>query len=224
MHHSIWVPATDTIRAKVGGQATLEGVLSAAGLADHAGMDGLYQVEGPTDINKGGWLFWRQPDGVMGFDKYVPEKQTWLKSCQKGDTPPGLYWVGVWNDSPPTEGELRRAYREPGKTLRIEEQDWLVPRPQELPRTARLSDDGSFRFEVQRKFETFFHECAWWSQQIEDVATKEDAEYAGSDERAMEFMLQAVQINYRMPIELACYMGLLRTDLFVPFAEIVLVS
>lgn len=84
---------------------------------------------------------------------YDPEKQTWLKSST------GKYSVGAWNDAKPGPGELERAERQPGETLRLDDGNtWLVPRATEwieiegelrymrtLPSSWGLASDGTYR-------------------------------------------------------------------------------
>jgi len=78
------------------------------------------------DGEGGSVLAQREKGASLSFD---PPKQTWKEF--KG------YWVGYWNNNPPTEEALRRDLQLRGKPIRIREEWWTVP----IARSFEL-DDG----------------------------------------------------------------------------------
>lgn len=176
--------------------------LAAAGLAHLAtGFDPL-QCDGP-DGQSGVCLAWRTPQQTrMG---YRPDEQTWLPAVPDGDLPAKRYYVGLWNDSPPTPKDLQRPYAAPGRWLRLGDgNQWLIPESAELPADRILADDGSWKFEVQREFHDFHLECQRWA----DVVAEADKETTIPWEELDAFNRRALQINYRIVPELVSHLRL----------------
>lgn len=201
MHYLIWIdrPAQDS--------TPLEAVLTAKGLADHFERCEPKRLgngkETPTG-NPGLLCAWLKP----GDDRHYfrTDEQTWIPSIAKSDGVP-LYHVGLFNDSLPTESELRRHYTQHGDWIRFGSEKWKMPTPATVPQSAQYNDDGSMRWVPIREF-------AW----VSDEAHKMAEEYVESYDRQVEFimdpkpqidwLLRLLRINYRLTPEVAAHLNL----------------
>lgn len=179
-----------------------EAILAAVGLADLAPAETANIGGGLGPDGKGGTLIgWTKP-GRIRFH-IDPAEQTWFPAVKSGDLPPGRYWVGVWNDSPPTAADLLRPYPYRGKLVELAGQNWTVPLPKNLPTDAILADDGTWRFELQRRFHAYGIEVDQWLERREN-GTLADATFT----EVFGFALRALSLNYRLTPELASRMVL----------------
>lgn len=185
------------------GDARKEAILGAVGLADHAPADDLPLAGGIGPDGEGGTLFGWQAPGRSRLH-YKASEQTWIPAAPKGDLLAGRYWVGVWNDSPPTEGDLRRPYRYGGKEFPLAGQSWLLPYPKELPHDLRFADDGTWKFVVQRRYHDYYVRCLGW---IEQAGSESGCRFTVED--AIWVAVEALSINYRLTPELISHMRLL---------------
>jgi len=136
---------------------------------------------------------------------YRPEAQTWLPAVKCGDLAAGRYWVGFWNDSPPTPADLQRPYRQAGIRVALGDgNEWLLPMAKELDHNMVLADDGTWKFEIQRRFHDFYLEHLRWFQFFGTMTQSEGASFA----EAAEFILMALRINYRLTGEVASQLRL----------------
>lgn len=193
MHHLIWIKRENLSGVTVAEQ------LAAVGLADHADGAQTVPCEGPDG---GGTLFgW---NALKGRLHYHAAQQTWLSAVADGERPAGRYHVGIWNDSPPTEADLRRPYRYGGRSVELGNgETWLVPTPEELPHVAKLADDGSWRFVVQRNFHDYYLRAMQW---VERLAVPEGVSVFYGEMLAVA--VEALTLNYRLPPELISHLEL----------------
>ncbi|MDE2100762.1 MAG: hypothetical protein KGL39_26185 [Patescibacteria group bacterium] len=183
------------------------GLLEQAGLADFvAGAESLDVEKGP-DGNRGVVFAWRRPgQAQMG---YQPAKQTWLPAVPRDGLAAGRYWLGIWNDSAPTPADIARPYPRPGRSIELADGNpWLLPIAKELPADLILQDDGSWKFEIQRRFHAFYIEHLRWAELFVNASEGTTYEFA----EAANFVLSALRINYRLVPELASHVRLLNTD------------
>lgn len=140
-----------------------------------------------------GWIGGRTR--TIGFH---PDRQTWTPAIAHTGLPQGRYWFGVWNDSPPSPEDLQREYPYPGASVKLGDgRNWLLPRAHELPCDMVRADDGSWRFEVQRRFYAFWLESLEWHKRLMAAG-------AGGSVRLIEvaeFVERALQVNYRLTPE-----------------------
>lgn len=189
MHYLIWIPdgtgePTDT----------KEKVFGLVGLSDHVDNAEAMPSIGPTG-GQGVLFCWRK-NGPCEF-KFDPANQDWIPASQQGDWAYGRYWVGIWKSSPPTPENLVRTYPYAGGTVSLGDEtvtQWLVPAALELPQNLILMDDGSTRFEIQRRFHAF------WMRAI-DIAKRLSDGIPYSECR--HFCVDALRINYRITPEVA---------------------
>lgn len=131
---------------------------------------------------------------------FRPDAQQWQRAVPRDGLAAGRYWIGFDRDTPPTPADLKRPYQSPGAWVQLGDgRDWLMPRPEELPREFILQDDGTPRFAVQRRYHDFYVESLRWRQFFADAKPNATYEYAD----LCEFALAGLAVNYRLTIELA---------------------
>lgn len=176
-----------------------------AGLGGLAsGMDFMPEGVGP-DGKGGSILAWRKPtDQRMG---YKPQEQTWLPAVTCGDLISGRYWVGIWNDRPPTPADLLRPYAHKGTYVTLGDgKQWLIPEAEKLPADMIRADDGTWRFLVQRQYHDFYLESLRWRQWWAGSPTG----FAYAD--VADFAELALGLNYRITTEVVSHLRLLTRD------------
>jgi hypothetical protein len=197
MHHFIYVPQQH-IRG-----FTVEERLSAVGLSDHgAGADSIHSV-GPAGP---GHLFaWRKSS--LQPMHYNSDEQTWIPAAKKDELPEGRYWVGFFNNSPPTEEDLRRPGVLYGDDIELGDgKPWMIPAPHFLPHDLMLQADGTLKHEPKQRYQDVSVEAARWRFQLAGGPQK--VTYDG----LFRFCLQCLNLNYRLPSELASHLRLIDTE------------
>lgn len=199
MHFQIYVPHTVS--------ATQPGVhpLEAAGLSDLVGDSRAIGVDVGPDQDKGVCYGWSR-DGFPQLG-VRPKEQTWRPAVPHAGMAGSRYWVGLWNDDPPRPSDLQRPYACRGTWFPLGDgREWLLPQAKELPADVRLADDGTWRFQVQRRFHDFGLQSLRW---LSHFGRGEKA-FAFAD--GIEFVVQALCVNYRLVPEVIADLGLLTTD------------
>lgn len=185
-------------------------VLRSVGLGDMILDANSFAIgEGPSG-EPGTLWFWPKPGRPQfGYNA----NQSWVKAAARDNLPAGRYWVQTDGDLSPVE--LRRPYQERGvwRTLGDGEQ-WLFPSAAELPRDLILEDDGSIRFELQRKFSDFGIEADRWKERCVKGADGDGGEFSFVD--MVRFAVDALRINYRLTPEIASAKRLFSTANIVP--------
>lgn len=177
--------------------------LTAVGLADLAeGFEQIPLSAGP-DGSPGRLLAWRTPqDNQMHFQ---PAEQTWLPAIADGDAKAGRYYVGIWNHSPPTPDRLRRPYAKLGHFVTLGDgHQWLIPDAEQLADIMIKADDGSWRFEVQRQYHDYYIEARRWMATFHASDDSIKVDYF----EIADFVLRALQINYRITVEVVNHLRL----------------
>lgn len=180
-----------------------EQALHGVGLSGWSGADSI-NTQGPT--GKAGRLHaWRRrPTDRL---HYNAAEQRWVPALPSGDLPGGRYWLGFWNDSPPTPGDLQRDYAWPGSAVTLGDgSDWMVPTPVDLPFDLKFRDDGSLAFVLQRQFHAYGVEVIQWRQKI---ANRTIVDATAKD--LIEFAIRALSLNYRLTPEIVAAFDLLNT-------------
>ena len=127
---------------------------------------------------------------------------------QKRDLQRGRYWVGVWNDSPPTEKDLRRPGTLHGADVTLGDgKPWMIPAPDFLPHDMMLADDGSVVMEPKRRYQNVCIEAKRIRNLIRSAEVVK-IDYA----RLWAFCLLCLSLNYRLPPELASHQRLIDTE------------
>lgn len=199
MHFQVFVPnAPDLAKSLVD-----------VGLSDLATNFDTQRVEvGPGGA--GGTLFaWMSPQTrEIG---YYPARQTWIPAAG-GDLPAGRYHVGIWNESPPTQADMRRPYPHAGTEVALGDgAEWLIPEARELPHDAILADDGSLKFEIQRQFHAYGLECQRWAKVVRGIREDEPGSDEADFDELWKFALHALRLNYRITPEVVSHLRLFTT-------------
>ncbi len=199
MHYQIFIP-------KATGQNPQ--MLVDVGLPDLAsGADFMSGQEGPDESRDlGVFIAWQKP-GHAGIG-YQPQRQTWVPAVPRDSLEAGRYWVGFWNDSPITPGDLQRPYAKRGPMLQLGDgNQWRIPEINELPKDMILADDGSWKFEVQRQYHDLWLESQEWFSRIIDTETDTyDFGEIGN------FCARVLCQNYRLTPEVISHLRLFDTE------------
>lgn len=199
-HHLVYVPLKPGTPR---GQRTTD-LLESVGLADHAaGCDSRPVGDGPDGT--GGVLFgWLRPGAKFHFNS---AEQEWFPAAACGDLPPRRYWVGTWNDAPPTEQDLRRPGVLYGDDVTLGDgQPWMIPAPHFLPHDLMLQEDGTLRHEPKQRYQAVSVAAARWRRML--AGGPQSVPY----EELFRFALDCLALNYRLPAELASRLRLVDTE------------
>ncbi|MEQ8636911.1 hypothetical protein [Gimesia maris] len=164
--------------------------LTRVGLTDIIGGSSAQPVIGPEE-QKGVLISWTGPgDTITG---YRPEEQTWIPAVPRDELEAKRYWVGIWNDRRPTQKDLKRPYPYRGKPVVLNDgAEWLIPAARELPNEMILADDGSYKFEVQRKYHEFWTESDKWLTKLANASGEDTFKW---NELSL-FIESALKLNY----------------------------
>lgn len=190
--------------------------LIAVGLVDHIAGHEVCESPGPPEGGPGALFAWRKPgEGGLKWG-YAPDEQTWTPAAAAAPTiPAARYYVGIDKQNPPTEFDLRRPVQFRGHrvTLNNDEQ-WLIPAPQELPADCILDDDGHWKTEPRRQFQAFNIAAAKWFEFMAMIPPDGEMDIDFND--AVGFVVQALSINYRITPEIVSALRLFRSDMITP--------
>ena len=205
MHYQIYLPAIDSDR-----QLTLDERMALCGLADQAdNAMSVPCVEGP-DKAAGTLVGWLNTAAGNIRCEYKTEEQTWIKSVPHEGRDAGSYWVGIWNDSPPTEGELRRCDTQFGEWTQLGDHKWKIPTPQSAPRQGLYNDDGKMRWEPLRRYQWLIDESDKYKQEcLKDWGTKA-YRFTFEPSEFVHWILKLLRVNYHITPEVAVHLEMWR--------------
>lgn len=192
MHWLLYVPR----------EGTLSELLPSIGLADLAeGASYTAARNGPAG-----------PGAIIGWDSkvpssYRPKEQTWTPAVSHGGLDAGRYWVGTWNDRPPTPKECEKPHPVRGRAVTFGDGGhWTVPKAVEVPYTMMAVADG-WAFAPLRRYASWLLTVDLWRYRC-DEATEGDG-YAFGE--IADFVLESLQINYRLTREVATVREMFRS-------------
>lgn len=168
-------------------------------------VDVVPNVNGP-DNKTGTMLAWTSPTNPHFH--YAPGEQTWLPSRIKGEAGTPLYQIGIWNNKPPTQSELRRNYTQRGPLVKLGAEQWILPTPDTVDARAVYADDGSMRWEVTRQFSWMCDEAKVLQAKYMEESGVRMFVYQVDPTEQINWLLKLLQINYRLLPELAVYLDL----------------
>jgi hypothetical protein len=195
MRPLIFIPQKD------GKQPTFEDV----GLGDLSRGIDMIPSKGPDGLS-GMMCGWATPQDRDLL--YNADNQTWIPASGRGGDA-GRYWVGIKNESLPTEKELLRPDHRRGKFITMADgKQWLITRPADLDRFPIPQADGSIVWSVDEKFNSIVTQL----ERIKATRLISDGE-ASSFVFDMEddfwLLCEILRLNYRMPPELVAHLRLL---------------
>lgn len=187
---------------------TAKDLLKAVGLEHLARGIEPKPSEGPDGLR--GRLFWWSDSTVAGHFLYKPEVQTWIPSAKSGDRKSGAYWVGFFNDSPPTEEDLRKPDRRSGPFVKLGNGErWAIVFPGSLDKDALLNADGNITWVVDEAFNWLVTSVE--KRTAETKATEDengDFTMIFDDEKDWRFFCDVLAINYRVTPEVVSHLRL----------------
>lgn len=148
---------------------------------------------------------------------YSAAEQTWLPACGHGGDA-GRYYVGIWNDKPPTEPELLKPDHRRGMFVTMANSEkWSITTPGHLDRFAVPQTDGSVDWVVDTTFNCLTTDLD--RIRAHRVKEREDgtAVVIFSDDGAdFYFLCDVLRINYQVTPELVGYLKLLSAQSIRP--------
>lgn len=189
----------------VPGDAPVDGksadVLKSVGL-EHLtkGID-VKQSDGPNESR--GRLFWWLDSKTAGHFQYKPELQTWIPSAKCGDHESGAYWLGFFNDSPPTEEDLRKPDHRSGAFVKLGNGDrWSIVSPNSLDRFPLLNADGTLTWVVDESFNWLVTDIHKRSAEALSTMTEDGTVTLTFNlEQDWHFLCSVMAVNYRITPE-----------------------
>ena len=209
MRFLLFVPGSDH-------KGTPQEVLASVGLGEIAhGVDTRPVNAGPNETGGGllfGWLSATQSQ----FDVF-PERQKWLPSLADGDRKSGAYWVGLWNNDPPTENDLRRPDHRRGRQILLgNDESWSIPTPDTLDRYPQPNpDNDGIVWMVDEQFNWLTTDLD--KRRATGVVTgeqegKKTQTFIFDDETDFLFLCRLLQVNYRITPEVVMHLRLWSED------------
>lgn len=177
--------------------------LAHVGLSDLAqGAFARWMDRGTPDGGRGVMFGWAV-EGAMGPIKFMPEDQEWIPAVPFGGMAAGRYLVGMWKESPPTPGELRRPRFYGGHNVGLGDgNEWQVPDCSALPHAWAVDRHGEWKLRAKPEFADVIRQAQAWETRFKTPnATLPAVE-------VLEYALQALSLNHRMTREVASYLNL----------------
>lgn len=185
---------------------TTKELFASVGLSDIEHEIQVINSDGP-DGNKGklcGWLSSTQNQLI-----FKPDVQTWIPSAKSGTRESGAYWVGIWNDSPPTEEDLRKPNHRRGSFIKLgNDERWSIVVPGHLDRYPLLNADGTLQWCVDTQFNWYVTEIDKRKEDLIPGSTEGKFIMVFDLTKDWFFLTSVLQINYRLVPEVAAYLNL----------------
>jgi len=198
-------------------QPTSAEVLKSVGLEDHVGGE-VVKVEpaGPMGATGGFLFYWQPPGPLKGAPKhYIAEtEQTWYHNATKG------YYVGVWNDDPPKESELRREKSQRGTFIPLGNGErWKITAGHNIDSEIKWGDDWS-AVPVPLKKYSYFTDAV---QKVYDSKTVDGDKvfYSFTWKDKLDLVVMSIQINYMVVPEVLNHLSLFTMETIEDAAEII---
>lgn len=153
---------------------------------------------GPGDLPGQVWTW---GDGIPA---YLPDRQTWTEGRL------GQYWFGVETAKPPTPDELLRRNPVEGLTqLLADGREWMLPSVFRLPAVFGFDGRGEVAKVPHPRYASFCDECGWAIEAVIGGLKGDVLDW----QRAFQFAVSALSINYRINAAVAIHLGLLNDGL-----------
>lgn len=204
MHYQIYIPGK--------GGANIEH-LRAVGLgellAPHDAKPSCSDIMSGPDGQPGQLWGWTSVNGVLAF---APDLQQW-EPCQADPVrklPAGRFWWGFADGHLPTETDLRRATTFTGFLWDAPDgTEWNVSNVLELPESFGFDTEGNVIKVADAPYRPFVEDAEWALHQVHDV---QQAAGARDWKRELSVAVRFLATNYRINLELAIKLKLLRPD------------
>lgn len=143
--------------------------------------------------------------------EYKPAAQTWLPSWLKDADGHPVYFVGIWNEAPPKENELRRPYTREGVWTQFGVEKWLLSTPSTVDAKAVHNDDGTMRWVPLRIFSWMCDEAKTMREQYLTEFGMRRMVFSVEPSAQMEWLAKLLRVNYRIVPEVMEHM-----EMFTP--------
>ncbi len=199
MRYLIYIPGQHS--------GTTKELFASVGLSDIEHEIQVINSDGP-DGNKGklcGWLSSTQNQLI-----FKPDAQKWIPSAKCGTREPGAYWIGLWNDSPPTEKDLLKPNHRRGSYIKLGDGDrWSIVVPKDLDRFPMLNADGTLTWCCDEFFNWLVTSIDKRRADALSTITDDDTvEIRFNFTEDWQFLIQVLQINYRVTPEVVSHLRL----------------
>lgn len=199
---------------------------------DEAGIGGLLRdddakpmqcdahvLTGPDGQTGGRLSFWDDPSDPKRTPKPAIEasQQTWLKAPASDGREVGAYYVGYWNDKPPTPEDLLRTTITPSAEVKLGRDKWLIPIAREMPQTYGLDADGrtTWAYEAD-EHQAYFDEAMRLHRDIQESLDASGGQtFNRKDDELLPFVFQALAMNYRVTPEVLALIKAIRREQMV---------
>lgn len=176
------------------------------------------QVDAPVlkgpDGGTGRLAFWDDKHDSSPLAAIEPTKQTWLESPACAGRERGAFWIGYWNDKPPTPAELLRKQVPIGVEIELGRYRWRVAVARELPQAFGLDAEGeSIWIYEEAEHQAYFDEA----MRLLDVMFG-GLEQSGGETMPwnygehLAFAFRSLALSYRVTPEVLALMKALRRD------------
>lgn len=197
----VFIPTDDTA------QIYAERLLISVGLSDLVAGAAPERSLGPGE-QQGVVISW--PDIGDSTTGYQPGQQVWLPAAQSGELESKRYWVGIWNEKPPTSKDLQRPAQYRGRSIALGDgHEWVLPMASELPADFILDESGSWISEIQPQFHDVFEQALNWYERITNA--DENTKYVEYEE-IIKFVVPMLGLNYLITPEIVSELRILNKE------------
>ena len=147
--------------------------------------------------------------------QYAPAEQTWVRSLDD------KFWLGFYNDRPPTEADLKRELQVDGHLVELTSgQKWRIPLARVFPAGTRLPQsmimgpNGQVQFEIEPGFIEFSGKAEQlWDDFLIQLKWAEGPEKLTKDDEWW-LVTEALKLNYHVGADEVNALKLLSTRNF----------
>ena len=190
MHYVLFIPCDDS-------EKSVEQVLTEVGCSHLAEGVQSTRINNGPDGKSGLQFCWMANNGQV----HNIQPTEWIPALPNDteELDAGRYYIGVDVGNLPTPKDLQRRYPYSGESILMgDDHEWIIPRERELPFDIVHADDGSLKFEPQRRFHEMHILSGTWRNAFEVAMSGQTF----IEKELSEYVDFALRINYRTLPEL----------------------
>lgn len=170
------------------------------------------EVAGP-DQGRGRLAFWeeRTPNPQPRLPQVDLERQVWHALPPRKGLPAGRAWIGWYKEQPPTPSDLLRKRPLQSVDVELGSYAWSVPVARLMPKVFGFSPEGVPIWNLEQNAHQAYAERSLELAQKMN-ATRSEAGWQFDENEHLEFTEQALQLNYRVCLEMLGMMRAIRSD------------
>ena len=173
-------------------------------------------LKGPHGEPGGRLAFWHDPSEPQRSPTPAVEKdrQTWLEAPAGDGRERGAFWVGYWNDKPPTPADLRRRKVLSSVEVELGRDKWLIPIAREMPQTYGFDADGNTAWVYEfDEHQAYFDEAMRLHRALQQTVNESRGEWLEWNEpEYLAFAFRALAFNYRVTPEVLALLKAVRRE------------